>query len=217
MNKTEKPYIAAGGVLIVLFFLWTVLIQCVDVAPAGVNGTNIGFAGLNTWFHQLTGVHLEFYVMTDWLSIIPFLVCIGFGALGAFQLVSRKSLFKVDADIILLGAYYIIVIMAFLLFNVITINYRPILIDGKMEGSYPSSTTLLVLSVMPTLILQAGRRVANASLRIAISGITVLFILFMVGGRIIAGVHWLSDIIGGVLLSIGLFLMYKGLVGKIRR
>ena len=39
-----------------------------------------------------------------------------------------------------------------------------------------------------------------------------LFSLFMVTGRTIAGVHWLTDIIRAVLLSADLYLIYHGSV-----
>jgi undecaprenyl-diphosphatase len=34
----------------------------------------------------------------------------------------------------------------------------------------------------------------------------------MVAGRLISGVHWLTDIIGAILLSVGSFYIYKGIV-----
>ena len=94
----------------------------------------------------------------------------------------------------------------------IPINYRPILIDGMLEASYPSSTTLLVLSVMPTLIFQVNRRSANPVLKEIVRGLTVLFSAFMVIGRLIAGVHWFTDIVGAVILSTGLYCLYKAMV-----
>lgn len=212
MKKNGKKLLIAGIILIIAFAIWTGLIQCIDVKPEGQNGSNIGFATFNTWFHEFTGVHMAIYDMTDVLSIIPLLVCVIFGALGLVQLIKRRSLFKVDADIIVLGVYYVLVIGAFAFFEVCPVNYRPILIEGVMEASYPSSTTLLVLSVMPTLINQVNRRVVNVMAKNIINVITIVFTVFMVGGRLISGVHWITDIVGGILLSAGLFLVYKAVV-----
>ena len=152
--KESKKSLIIGITGIIDFILWTILIQTVDVEPVGQNGTTVGFAMINTVFHNLTGVHMSIYTITDWLGLVPIFICLGFGGVGFVQLIKRKSLFKVDFDIIALGVYYIIVIMFYLVFEMIPINYRPILIDGFMEASYPSSTTLLVLSVMPTLVFQ---------------------------------------------------------------
>ena len=214
-NKTEgalimkeKRLLFKGIVLILVFILWTVLIQKVDVKPIGQNGTDVGFATLNLSFHNLTGVNMLIYHITDWLGLVPIFCCMIYGVVGFVQFVKRKSLLKVDVDILLLGVYYVIVIFGYLIFEMISINYRPILINGTMEASYPSSTTLLVLSVMPTVIFQIDRRIKNRVVRRIITSSTILFSLFMLIGRTVAGVHWLTDIIGSIILAMGLFLIY---------
>ena len=211
MKKNGKKLLILGIALLVMFAIWTWLVQCVDVQPAGPGGTEIGFATFNCWFHSITGVHMGLYTITDWSGLVPILVCMAFGGMGLAQLIKRKSLFKVDRDLIFLGIYYVVVIWGYLIFEMIPINYRPILIDGMLEASYPSSTTLLVLSVMPTLIFQVNRRSANPVLKEIVRGLTVLFSAFMVIGRLIAGVHWFTDIVGAVILSTGLYCLYKAM------
>ena len=209
MKRNEKTHLLAGIGFLIAFLLWTVLIRCIDVQAAGPGGTNVGFAAFNLWFHNLTGVHMTVYTFTDWLGLVPIAVCLGFGVVGVFQLIRRRSLLRVDPDIILLGLYYILVILAYLVFEMVPINYRPILIGGALEASYPSSTTLLVLSVMPTLVFQVGRRCERKTVTRAVSIIVVLFSAFMVIGRAVSGVHWATDIVGSVLLSFGLFKLYQ--------
>lgn len=212
MKKRGKKLLSVGMIMMVAFAIWTVLIQRVDVQPVGQNGTNIGFASLNCWFHKLTGVHMGIYIVTDWLGLVPIFICMLFGGIGLVQLVKRRSLFKVDLDIIILGVYYALVIFGYMIFEMIPINYRPILIEGIMEASYPSSTMLLVLSVMPTLSFQVRRRIKNTIVKNVINIFSVAFSLFMVIGRTVAGVHWLTDIIGSVILSTGLYMIYKSSV-----
>ena len=212
MKSREKKLLFLGLGLILVFILWTFLIMTVDYRAVGVNGTSVGFSSFNTWFHSITGVHMTLYVITDWLGLVPLFICFVFAGVGLFQLIKRRSLFKVDLDIIFLGVYYILVIFGYLIFEMIPLNYRPILINGFMEASYPSSTTLLVLSVMPTLTFQCSFRLKNMVLKRVINVITVIFSVFMVLGRLIAGVHWFTDIVGAVLLSSGLFCNYIGIV-----
>lgn len=212
MKKSGKQVLLFGGILIVAFAVWTALIQMVDVQPLGQNGTNIGFASFNCWFHGLTGVNMTIYTITDWMGLIPLVVCLIFAGIGVVQLIMRRSLFKVDPDIIILGVYYVVVILAYLIFEMISINYRPILINGVMEASYPSSTTLLVLCVMPTLIEQIQRRRSSIAVKRIVTILAIAFSAFMVIGRLISGVHWVTDIVGGVLLSAGLFTVYKAVV-----
>ena len=214
MKKNWRSSFAPGILFLCAFGLWTVLVQTVDVQSIGPDGTSVGMAAWNLGFHQWTGVHMWMYTLTDWLGLVPVGVCMAFGWLGLVQLVRRKSLWRVDRDILILGVYYVLVIGCYLFFEAIPINYRPILIEGRLEASYPSSTALLVLSVMPTLMEQVRRRVRSGVLRWGICGFSAVFSTFMVVGRTFSGVHWVTDIVGAVLLSGGLFALYRAAVRR---
>ena len=198
--------------LLAAFVLWTVAICFVDVQTIGPQDSSVGFAGIKHLVHNLTGVHFRLYHITDWLGLVPILVCIGFGVLGAAQWIKRKSICKVDYDILVLGGFYMATISAYLLFEHVVINYRPVLIDGILEVSYPSSTTMLVMCVMPTAIMQLGRRIKSKTIRNIVTAAIITFIVFMVVGRLISGVHWFTDIVGGALLSASLVTMYYGVI-----
>ena len=212
MAKNGKNALCLGISFVVAFVIWTALILLVDVQAIGQNRTNIGFATCNSWFHRWTGVHMTVYIITDWLGLVPIFICMIFSGMGLIQLIKRRSLFKVDYDIILLGIYYIVVILGYFMFEMIPINYRPILIEGRMEASYPSSTTLLVLCVMPTFSEQIKRRMNNVLLKRVLCILVSCFSTFMVLGRLFSGVHWFTDIVGGMLFSAGLFYLYKAAV-----
>ena len=209
MKKNEKKILLIGSIFLAMFAVWTVLILTVDVQPLGQNGTSIGFATSNCWFHHFTGVNMAIYTITDWMGLGPVAICFGFAGIGLVQLMKRRSFFRVDADIMILGVYFVIVFLVYAIFEMIPINYRPILIEGRMEASYPSSTTLLVLSVMPALIEQIQRRLSDITAKRIIKIAAIAFSAFMVIGRLVSGVHWFTDIVGGVLLSAGLFMLYK--------
>ena len=206
MKTFKKLYFALGFVL--AFILWTVLVCVVDVKGVGANQTNIGLASINTLINELIGSHLVLYFITDWLSVLPICIAFGFGVLGLCQWVKRKSLFKVDKSLFVLGGFYLVVFAVYFLFENITINYRPILIGGNLESSYPSSTTMLVACIMPTSLMQFKGRIKNRLISIAVSCAIILFTVLMVIGRIISGVHWFSDIVGGIFISVGLVLFY---------
>ena len=197
------------------FAVWSVLVCFVDVAEIGPNGSRVGFSHINEWFHSLTGVNMRLYTLTDWLSLIPVFIMVGFAVLGLCQWVKRKNILKVDFSILALGGFYIISLFFYLFFEEVALNYRPVLIGGYLEASYPSSTTLLVLCVMPTALMQLNSRIKNKALKLAVNLIIFAFTVLMVVGRLVSGVHWLSDIVGGVLLSAGLVGMY-GFICKIK-
>ena len=196
------------------FALWTLAVSCVDVQAIGPRDSSVGFATINGWFHSLTGVHMTLYHITDWLGLVPVAFGFGFAILGITQWIHRKNLFKVDRSILVLGGFYIVTLAAYLFFEDFVINYRPVLIAGFLEASYPSSTTLLVLCVMPTALIQLRQRIKNRPFRWAVSATITAFAVFMVVGRLVSGVHWLTDIVGGALLSAGLVKLYETIGGN---
>ena len=208
MEKKNKKRLVLGASLVVAFVLWTILVCFVDVRAIGPEGSSVGFAALNGFVHELTGVNWLLYTVTDWLGLVPITVALGFTILGLAQLIGRKILWNVDHSILALGVFYIAVMAAYVFFEIVVINYRPTLIDGYLEASYPSSTTMLVMCVMPTAAMQLNARIKNTVLRRFAVIAIVVFTAFMVIGRLLSGVHWITDIIGGALLSAGLVTMY---------
>lgn len=207
--KKQNFCIAWG--LLAAFVLWTAVVSLVDVQAIGPRGSSVGLAAFNGFFHKLTGVHLSLYILTDWLSLVPLGVVFGFGVLGLVQWVKRKNLWKVDRSILVLGGFYLVVMAVYAFFEVYAVNYRPVLIEGVLEVSYPSSTTMLVMTVMSTAALQLKSRIQNPALRRSVVIAIIAFTAFMVMGRLVSGVHWVSDIIGGGLLSAGLVMLYDSL------
>ena len=206
--KKSRKYLWGGSVLLAAFVLWTLLVCRVDVQPIGPNGSRVGFAAINGAFHRWTGVHWTLYTVTDWLGLVPLGFLLGFSVLGLVQLIQRRRLCKVDHSILVLGGFYIAVMAVYLLVEALAVNHRPVLIDGNLEASYPSSTTVLVLSVIPTAMMQLRQRIRSGPVRRAVLIALGIFSAFMVIGRALSGVHWMSDIVGGLLLSAGLVALY---------
>ena len=210
MKKCKNEFLKAACFL-AAFMLWTALVCLVDIKPIGPQGTLVGLSTINYFFQSLIGVNMSLYTITDWLSIIPLGFVLGFAILGLIQWLKRKNILNVDYSILILGAFYIIVFFVYFLFEFITVNYRPVLINGNLEASYPSSTTMLVLCVMPTAGMQLNARIKNKTLKNSLYVIIWVFTTFMIIARLLSGVHWFSDIIGGTLLSLELIKLYSAL------
>lgn len=203
MNK--KTTLTLAACLLLSFILWTLLIALVNVEAIGPEGSTVGLATLNRLVRDAIGVRTELYLITDWLGLIPMVTAAGFGILGLWQWIKRRRITLVDRDILALGGLYVVVIAVF---ELCVINRRPVLIDGVLEASYPSSTTLLSTCVMPTAAMQLHRRIRHTAWRRALTVVVWGFTVFMVIGRILSGVHWITDIIGGGLLSAALVTAY---------
>ena len=187
MRKVIDRKTWLGAAFIAAFVLWTVLVRLVDVQPIGPNAPSVGFATLNGSVHGAIGVNMMLYTITDWMGLIPIGFMFGFAVLGLVQLIKRRSLLKVDHSILILGGFYVVVFAVYLLFEKVVINYRPVLIAGFLEASYPSSTTMLSLCVIPTSMMQLRVRIRRKTIKNTVLCILALFALFMVMGRFISG------------------------------
>ena len=216
-NKSEFiKQILLAVLLLLSFAVFTVLVCFADRAPIGPDGSGVGMASINVLFRDAIGTNMDLYLITAWLGLVPIFVAFCFGMLGLVQWIKRKHILKVDADILALGVFYLLVMAFYILFEYVVINRRPVLIEGYLEASYPSSTTLLVLTVIPSAMLQ-GYRIKKPPLRLCFTILMAAFTLFMLLGRLISGVHWVSDIIGGVLLSAGLVMLYIAFFNRFKK
>lgn len=213
MKRRPIFQLILGAALLALFVLFTWALIFVDVRPIGPNGSSVAFAGINRAVHGLFGVHMVLYEITDWAGAAAIALAIGFAVLGLVQWIGRGSIGRVDASLLILGAFYIFIFGAYVFFEFCVINRRPVLIDGVLEASYPSSTTVLVMCVAPTAMMQFRRLIKRRRLCTAVNTACGLFTALTVIGRLISGVHWFTDIAGGALFSAGAVLLYSAAAG----
>lgn len=209
MKKKEKLILAGGSGL--LFILLIVLIRFADVSQIGPEDTSIGLSGINRAVFQLTGVNILWYQITDWLGIVAIFVAFVFALTGFVQMIKRRSLLKVDGEILGLGGLYAITIGLYILFEKVIVNYRPIVMPDAVhpEASFPSSHTMLVCVIMGSAMMLLKKYVKNQRLQITLGIICAAVIGITVIGRLISGVHWFTDIIGGILISAFLLSLYS--------
>lgn len=209
-----KRVFGFGFALLIVFSVFTWSLTFIDVKPIGPDGSHVGYASLNEKAHMLTGVHWTLYFITDWAGAAVILIPVGFAFLGLCQWIKRKQIRKVDPDLRFLGGFYLFVFGAYIFFEHVVINRRPVLIDGYLEASYPSSTTVLSLCVLITAMMQAQIRITHPVIRNFIRVFLGISAFFIVTGRLLSGVHWFTDIIGGVLFSAGAAVLYTSAIQR---
>ena len=208
MKRKATSQFVLGAILLVFFVLFTWSLTFIDVQPIGPNGSSVAYASINKAVHNLFGVNMTLYNITDWAGVVAIFIALGFAILGLAQWIKRKHIWKVDSSILTLGVFYLLVFGAYVFFEFHVINRRPVLINGILEASYPSSTTMLAMCVLPTAMMQFHRLINNTRVRNTVNTLCGLFTAFMVIGRLVCGVHWFTDIIGGLLFSIAMILLY---------
>ena len=213
MKRTERTRLIWGGSLLALFVLYTWSLTFVDVRAIGPEGSCVAYAAINGAVRDRIGVNMALYHVTDWAGVAALLVALGFAGLGLAQWIGRRSIRRVDRELLLLGAFYVLVFGAYVFFECCAINFRPVLIQGRLEASDPSSTTMLALCILPTAMVQFRRLIPGRKLAAAVNGLCGIFTGFLVVGRLLSGVHWVTDILGGALFSGAVCLLYRGVCG----
>ncbi len=210
-----KKKLIASAVCFGLFLLLILLVKTVDVAAVGPEGSSVGLSKLNVSIHELFGVNLGLYKATNVLGYLAILIAMGFAALGGLQLIYRRSVLKVDKEILLLGCLYVVTVLFYVFFEKVIVNYRPILMpDGEgLEASFPSSHTMLSCVILGSgLLLLKKYAKKNKTVQQVLTVVFAVMLALIVAGRLLSGVHWFTDIVGGVLLSVALVSAYEGLL-----
>lgn len=210
MKRKATIQMILGMSLLAAFVLYTCSLTFVDLQPIGPQGSVVAYATINKAVRDLFGVNMLLYNITDWAGVAAIAVAFGFAVLGLVQWIKRKRIWKVDSSVLLLGLFYILVFGAYIFFEFCVINRRPVLINGVLEASYPSSTTMLALCVMPTAMVQFRRLIKKTLVSTVVNSACGLFTAFMVAGRLVSGVHWFTDILGGLIFSTAVILLYCG-------
>ena len=208
-----KTKIILSVVFLVLFIAFIVVIRTADVAAIGPKETSVGLSSVNKYVHELSGEHPKLYKIAELLGFCALGCCGVFAVFGLWQLITRRSLKKVDLTIYALGGLYAVTLAIYVLFEKIIINYRPMIIEGEtdVEASFPSSHTVLAIVVMGSAILLVRYYILNITVRRVVQAACAVVLVSTVFARLWSGAHWLTDIIGGILISAALLFMWSGL------
>ena len=213
--KKSKKFFIIGIIFLILFAIYTVAVKKADVSAIGPNNSEVGFSKINLNFHNTFKYDETWYKITKYAGFFPFVFVAFYGFTGLMQLIKEKSLKKVDKKLILLGGLYCTVVIIYVFFEKFIINYRPIIMDGELEASYPSSHTLMAIAICMSAIMINKYIIKEKSSRMLFDIFATMLMLVIVIGRMISGVHWISDIFGSILISIGLLSFFKALLIKL--
>ncbi|MCQ2544078.1 MAG: phosphatase PAP2 family protein [Lachnospiraceae bacterium] len=201
-----------SGLLFLVFIFYTLTVKLFDVKPIGPQGSEVGFATINGFVAKIFKYNDLFYDLTKVIALIAFLYIGAFAIMGLVQLIKKKSFAKVDLAIYGMAGIYALTAMFYILFEILIINYRPVLDEGELEASYPSSHTMLAVSVFGCALVYFLERLKASTLKTILVIASGVFAFLMAFGRLISGVHWFTDILGGVILGCAITSFYWAFV-----
>ena len=212
MNTKRVINIILAVICYVAFGVFTRAVMTYDLQPIAPDGSMVGFGTYNRRMFEQLGQSEMWYEITQVLGYLALLICAVFALIGLSQLIKGKSLAKVDKDIICMGVLYVLCIAAYVIFLKVTINVRPVLENGELESSYPSSHTMLAFCVFASLLIEIRRRITDSAKAMLESIACAFFISITVFGRLLSGMHWATDIIGGVILSLAFVFTFAAIL-----
>lgn len=219
--KNKLKFFSYPTILFALFVLFTLLVKFFDVSTAGESNTDVGFSSINSFFFDLfknNSFSNFWYKLSECLGYFALLTPVVFACIGFCQLLKNKKISLIDKRLFLLAFFYVIVFFFYLIFEIIVINYRPILIDGSLEASYPSSHTILSVCLLGSSVMYFKRFISsNKILNYIYSIVACAFIIAILAGRILSSMHWFTDVFGGVILSVSLLLYLKSFLSIIEK
>ena len=210
-SKTTTKFLWAA-VLWLVFILFTLSLLCVDVQPAGPLSSEIGWAAFNIAVNDFVarlGQQNLWDKITDMEVLVSFGIAGLFAVTGLVQLIRGRSLKKVSPAILLLGLFYILMAVFYVFFEKVVINYRPVLVDGVLEASYPSSHTFVALFIFFSGIPAVRSLTDKKWTAVVVQILLLLLAAVMIIGRLLSGMHWATDIVGAVLLAASAEALYS--------
>lgn len=172
---------------------------------------------MNDAIFDFFGTNKTFDRISDILLVVMLAIVAGFALSGLAQLIKRKKFKKVDSEIVsMIPSLLLLVAIYFLFDKVWVLNYRPILVNGVAEASFPSTHTLIAVTVLGMTMMSLPRYIKNRKQRILIDVLALIAMAAMAFLRVASGMHWMTDVLGGIVFGIDLVLVYGGALRVIK-
>ncbi len=217
MTKKQIALLAAASLCLLLFLGLILAVLFVDVAPIGPEGSSIGLSTINGAVHDMLVYNETIYKVTEILGYatiaVAFIYTTVQGTRYSTKCIQDKK-YRRFLRIWDRGEYMKLLVFVaagvlYVLFEFVIINYRPIILPGEeLEASFPSSHTLLAVAFIGPAIHDAIVKEKSKTAKWVLAASFAVLMVAVVVGRFISGVHWLTDILGGLLIGSTLVLTY---------
>ena len=211
-----KNKLILAALSLLLFLALIIVVRTVDVAAIGPADTSVGLSHVNQSVHDSLGESDTWYTISQYLGYASLLLAAGFALLGMVQLVRGKGLNAVDPSLFVLAGLYVAVAVLYVFFDKVAVNYRPVLEPGQTvpESSFPSTHTLMACVIYGSAVMVLPRFVKQGGLLRALQALCIVALVLTVAARLLSGVHWFTDILGGLLLSLSLLSFSSAMLMK---
>ena len=143
---------------------------------------------------------MQWSKITDIILVASIAVLGVFAVLGLYQWIKRKSLKKVDKPLLVMLVPLAFMAATYIIFDkFLILNTRP---NGSGEPSFPSTHTMVVATIFLLAAIILPNYIKSKTARIILDTIMLLFIILVSVGRVLANMHWVSDVVGGLIFAV---------------
>ena len=217
MKKQGYIYLIVACVLLAAFVALTICLLFVDVRAAGESGAEVGFATINQKVWQAIGQSAAALTVSEVCGLCMIAAVGAFGVTGLVQVIRRKGFLRADKELYVMAGGLVLLAAAYVFFEIFVVNCRPVLDEGELAASYPSSHAMLATAVAGMGMAYLHSRQRKGVLINVLIGLLNGVSVATVACRLLGGVHWLSDIVGGVLLGMVIVYAYRAVCSLIAR
>lgn len=207
MSKQKIGWWLTAVCCTILFLVLTVSLLLVDVQSAGAQ--TVGWASLNFWWHDLISVQHGWHIVSNIVATVTLLALCAMVVWQFIIMLRGKSFRAFLKQWLAFDITVILLVLCYVLFQIVVVNYRPIMIDGMAEVSYPSSHILLFATLLPLIVCECWHNVPSKVWRRVIAVSALVLMVVGIVARALCGYHWLTDSVGALLLSAALVAWYK--------
>lgn len=149
---------------------------------------------------------MKWDLISDIILLASFAILGVFVVLGLYQLITRKSLLKVDHRLLWMILPLVLIAITYVVFDkFLVLNIRP---NGSGEASFPSTHVMVVSTIFLIIALNLPYYIKSKTAWIIIDIAMLLLIVLVCVGRVLSEMHWLSDVLGGLAFAIIFAVIY---------
>ena len=143
---------------------------------------------------------MQWELITNIILLTSFAIFTVFGILGLCQWHKSKSLKKVDKELLLAIIPFSLMLVTYVIFDKFFIlNTRP---NGSGEPSFPSTHTMVVATIFFITAIILPKYIKSKTACAILDSMMLILLILVCVGRVLANMHWVSDVIGGLIFAV---------------
>lgn len=157
---------------------------------------------------------MNWNLITDIILASSLAVLAVFAILAFCQWIKRKSLAKIDPELLWLPLPLVLMAATYFIFDkLLILSTRP---NGSGESSFPSTHVMVVTTIFAIAAILIPKYVKSDLIRTFLYAAMLTLVATTCVGRVLADMHWIADVIGALVFSAIFVIIYYLIIRRKR-